>query len=131
MRSYVSEARAVYQDYHHGQFSKKLAEWAISKMRSKGEGGKLSSISAIPLDRFDSLMQSNNIKIDEKMRYTAWYLYNMVLADYPKTLTSDSQRCSFVVETLLDPDCCSEAVLECFTAKMCAMNVPIHWEEYL
>jgi hypothetical protein len=130
MRCYVSEARAVYEDYYHGQFSRKLAEWAIGNMM-KEEGEKLSSLNHVPMERFEGIMQTNGMEVGDKMRYTAWYLYNMALADYPKTLTSDSQRCSFVVETLLDPDCCSEAVLGCFTAKMCAMGVPIHWEEYL
>ena len=130
MRCYVSEARAVYEDYYHGQFSRKLAEWAIGNMM-KEEGEKLSSLNHVPMERFEGIMQTNGMEVVDKMRYTAWYLYNMALADYPKTLTTEKSRCSYVVETLMDPDGCPESVLECFTAKMCAMGVPIHWEEYL
>lgn len=128
MRNIVSEERALYEDYHHGSFSKKLAKWAISNMKI---GKELKSIEVHSLDSMKNLFSSNGIEIPEKHIYTCWYLYNMTYADYPKALTSDIQRVNFVKETLLDPDCKPEAVLECFVAKMCVMGVPIHWEEYI
>ena len=59
------------------------------------------------------------------------YLFNMAIADYPKTLQTDEQRAMFVDETICDPDCCPEAALECFVAKMCLMGKPIYWERML
>ena len=32
MKRYISEEEAIYQDHYHGQFSKKLATWAVSNM---------------------------------------------------------------------------------------------------
>lgn len=132
MKEYISEGRAVYEDYNHGQFSKKLAEWAIGKMRSlSSTGDKLTAIKSVDLDTFKEILKQYAVKISESSIYTAWYLYNMAIADYPKCLKTDEQRVWFVSETLNDPDGCPESVLECFTAKMCCAGVPIFWENYI
>ena len=132
MKNYISEGRAMYEDYNHGNFSKKLAEWAIGCMKSEDAAtGKLKPITVVSLDDVKEILKENSVKVPEGAIYTAWYLYNMTLADYPKALKTEEQRAAFVEETICDPDCCPEAVLECFVAKMCAMGVPIYWENYL
>ena len=35
MKHYISEGRAMYEDQNHGLFSKRLAEWDISKMKTE------------------------------------------------------------------------------------------------
>lgn len=130
MRKYVSEAREVYEDHYHGLFSKKFAEWAIGNMKTKVDG-QYKSIDTVSLSTFTDILKENSIQIDSKYIYTAWYLYNMAIADYPKALPTITSRLNFVVETLFDPDCDPRAVLECFVAKMCCMKVPIYWECYL
>lgn len=122
MKNYVSEYRKKYEDYHQGQFSKKLAEWAIGNMKP---------LTPKSYEETMAIFKTNGVKIDEDMTYTAWYLYNMALADYPKSLTTDEARTLFVKETLTDPDGSPKSVLECFTAKMCCVGKPIHWEKYL
>ena len=132
MKNYISESRAIYEDYNHGNFSKKLAEWAIGNMRVEdAANGKLKPIKVVNLDEVKEIFKDNSVKIPDGSIYTAWYLFNMAIADYPKALKTDEQRAVFVEETICDPDCCPEAVLECFTAKMCAMGVTIYWENYL
>lgn len=130
MRSYVSEGRAVYEDYNHGQFSKSLAEFAVSNMKVR-ENGRMVPIKRVSIDELRGILKNHGVEIEERMIYTALYLYNMAIADYQKSLKDDTARCNFVVETLLDHDCCPEAVLECYTAKMCALGIPIHWEDHL
>lgn len=132
MKNYVSESREMYEDYYHGNFSKKLAEWAISCMKTEDKAtGELKPIKRHEISEMEDVFKENGIKMPDKFLYSAWYLWNMTFADYPKTLTTNEQRAEFVKETLLDPDCCPEAVLECFVAKMCCMNQPIFWEKYL
>lgn len=132
MKHYVSESRAKYEDLYHGQFSHSLAEWAISRMMKKDPTSeKLTAIKATPLEETMKALKENGVEIEKSQQYTAWYLYNMAKADYPKALATDAQRASFVEETLCDPDGSPEAVLECFTAKMCSKGVPIFWEEFL
>lgn len=132
MKQYISEGRAIYEDENHGLFSKRLAEWAIGKMKVKDNAsGSMKPLKSRSIEDMQEVLKTNNVNLPEEFIYTAWYLFNMALADYPKTLTTDAQRASFVEETICDPDCAPEAVLECFVAKMCLMGVPIYWEMYL
>ena len=132
MKHYISEGRAMYEDLNHGLFSKRLAEWAISKMKTEdATTGMLKPIKPHSIEEMKEVLKANNIAYPEEFVYTAWYLYNMAFADYPKTLTTDEQRANFVDETLCDPDGTPENVLDCFVAKMCNAGKPIYWEEFL
>ena len=130
MKQYISEERALYEDSWHGAFSKKLAQWAIDKMKTE-EDGKMRQIAQRTLNDVEHTLIKHGVKIPEKHLYTAWYLFNMAVADYPKALRTDEERALFVEETLCDPDGCPENVLDCFVAKMCNAGQPIFWEEML
>ena len=132
MRQYISEGRAIYEDENHGLFSKRLAEWAVGNMKLKDPAtGQLRPLKARPIEDVQEVLAAHNIDMPSEFIYTSWYLFNMALADYQKSLKTDEQRAMFVEETICDPDCCPEAVLECFATKMCLMGVPIHWERLL
>lgn len=131
MRNRVSEGRALYEDYNHGMFSKRLAEWAIGRMMVADASGKPQRLKPATLGEVRDALKSAGRAMADKEAYTCWYLFNMALADYPAALPTDAARAAFVWETLRDPDGRPEAVLECFTAKMCAAGEPIHWEELL
>lgn len=77
------------------------------------------------------VLKANNVELPDEFVYTAWYLFNMSVADYPKTHTSDKQHSLFVEETLCDPDGMPENVLSCFVTKMCNAGVPIYWERFM
>ena len=132
MRQYISEDRAIYEDIYHGQFSRKLAKWAIGNMRTKDPAtGKMREITPRSADDVSEILSTNNVKIDDGEFYTAWYLFNMAVADYPKTCKTDEQRAFFVEETLCDPDGDPSNVLACFEAKMCNAGIPIYWERMI
>lgn len=122
MKQYVSEDKAVYDDMYHGLFSRRLAEWAIKRMEPRTNRS---------IDEMKEVLKKSNVEIQEEFLYTAWYVFNMAYADYPKTLKTDEQRALFVDETINDPDGTPANVLSCFEAKMCNAEVPIFWEKYL
>lgn len=124
MQYYMSPEEAQYMDKYHGLFSKRMAEFAISKMKT--EGG--APLSPRPMDELTSALKSQGVSIPEEMLYTAWYLYNMTWADYRKSLDTNSRRCIYIDETLNDPDGEPCQVLACFRAKMDVAGIPIHWE---
>ena len=129
---YISEAREVFDQENQGLFSKRLAEWAISHMEVKDTAtGVVKPIKPRSLEDVKEVLKTNNVKMPDEFEYTAWYLFNMALADYPKTLQTDEQRAMFVDETISDVDGCPENVLDCFVAKMCNAGIPIHWEKYI
>ena len=131
MQYYISEGEAQYMDVNQGHFSKSLAQWAISIMRAKGEGRRLVKINAVPLEEVENTLREHDVNVKEESIYDAWYLYNMCLADYRKTLPEKEDIVNFIDETIGDPDCDPKAVLACWRAKMDVMGVPIHWERYM
>lgn len=132
MKQYISEGRAMYEDENHGLFSKRLAEWAIGNMEVKDPTTKeLKQVKARSVEDVRSVLKENKVELPDEFVYTAWYLFNMAVADYPKTCKTDEQRAMYVEETLCDPDGMPENVLDCFATKMCNAGVPIYWEKYL
>lgn len=132
MKQYISEEEAIYQDTYHGQFSRKLAKWAIENMEIKdSETGRFKRLPMQSVDDVLEILKSYNVNIPEEYIYTAWYLFMMAKADYPKTLKTDNERANYVYETINDPDGCPEDTLCCFVAKMCNAGVPILWERFL
>lgn len=129
MKHYISEERAIYEDSYHGLFSKKLAEWAISKMQVKDPATKtMKHIVERKLDDVKDVLEEYKVELPNEFVYTAWYLFNMAVADYQKTCKTDELRATFVEETLCDPDGMPENVLDCFVTKMCNAGIPIYWE---
>lgn len=132
MRHHISEGRALYEDNNKGMFSKGLAEWAISNMKvTDPTTGALKKLKPRSLEEVKEALVAAAVNLPEEFDYTAWYLFNMAVADYPKTCDDDKRRALFVEETLCDPDGHPESVLECFEAKMIEDGVVIHWERYL
>ena len=132
MKQYISKGRAIYEDENHGLFSKRLAEWAIGNMRVKDAATKETrKLKAWPLEEVKAVLKENGVELPDMFDYTAWYLFNMALADNPRSLTDNRQRAIYVEETICDIDGCPEAVLECFVAKMELADIPIFWEKYL
>ena len=122
----------MYEDENHGLFSKRLAEWAISNMEMKDPATKaMKPIIVRKLEDVKQVLDAHKIELPSEFMYTAWYLFNMAVADYPKTCKTDEDRANFVEETLCDPDGIPENVLDCFVTKMCNAGVPIYWENYL
>lgn len=122
MKHYISEERAAYEDMYHGLFSRKLAEWAVNRMEPRNVRS---------VDEMKEVMKKYNVQVQDEFIYTAWYLYNMTFADYPKSLKTDEQRAMYVDETICDPDGMPENVLDCFVTKMCNAGVPIYWERMM
>jgi len=132
MKQYMSEGEAMYMDKNFGLFSKRLAQWAIDNMEIEDPTTKtMKPLKAKSLEEVQEILKANKVEVQDEFIYTAWYLFNMALADYPKSLKTDEQRAMFVDETICDPDGMPENVLACFVAKMCNAEIPIYWEKYL
>ena len=93
MMNYMSEGRAMYEDENHGLFSKRLAEWAISKMKKEDPPtGMMKAIVPRKLDDVKEVLKQNKVELPDEYLYTAWYLFNMAIADYPESLKTDEQK---------------------------------------
>lgn len=127
VRYIISEDEAQYMERYKGHFSKRLAEWAISKMERDGR-----RIQPYTLEEVGSMIAPFGNEIGEECLYDAWYLANMAKADYLGSSITDAAHVAlFIKDTLCDPDGCPEMVLACFRAKCDVKNIPIYWERYL
>ena len=131
MKQYITEERAMYEDSFHGMFSRKLAKWAISNMEMKSPDGQMKPVAMRSVDDVLEILSANKVELPDEYIYTAWYLFHMAIADYPKSLKTDEQRALYVNETLCDPDGDPTNVLACFEAKMCNAEIPIYWERMM
>lgn len=131
MKQYITEERAMYEDNFHGMFSRKLAKWAISCMEMKAPDGQMKPVAMRSVDDVLEILSANKVELPDEYIYTAWYLFHMTIADYPKSLKTDEQRAMYVEETLCDPDGDPTNVLACFEAKMCNAEIPIYWERMM
>ena len=132
MKQYITEERAMYEDNFHGMFSRKLAKWAISCMEAKDPAsGQMKPITVRSVDDVLEILSANKVELPDEYIYTAWYLFHMAIADYPKTCKTDEQRATYVKETLCDPDGDPTDTLACFEAKMCNAGIPIYWERMM
>lgn len=92
---------------------------------------ELKQVKPKTVEQVEMILKENQVEMPDEFIYTAWYLYNMAVADYPKTLKTDKDRAMFIEETICDPDGMPENVLSCFVAKMCNAEIPIYWERML
>ena len=60
-----------------------------------------------------------------------FYIFNMALADYPKSIPNEMMRCLYVKETLEDIDSNPENIFRKWIACMDGNGVPIYWEDLL
>ena len=128
----MTEEEAIYMQAYQNHFSRKLAAWAISNMEVEEQAtGRKKHITMRSVDDVMEILRNNNVEIPDESTFDAWYLYHMAIADYPKTMTTDEMRSSYVEETICDPDGNSGDVLACFAAKMCNAGIPIHWEMFI
>lgn len=132
MQYCISEGEAQYMDANQGHFSKKLAEWAISRMMTKDPAtGRMVKAPYHPIEEMENAMHAIGTRVSDECIYDAWYLYNMCFADYRNSLDDERRIARYIDETINDPDGCPEMVLACFRAKMDVLGIPIFWERMM
>lgn len=121
------------KDYIHDNgchFNKKLAEYAVSKMKNKNsQDGTTKHIS------YDTVMQElkkHNVKVEEENKYDAYYLFNMFYSDYyPNTLKDEKQISSAVKDKIEDPDGYEGDIFVEWYAKTIYRHIPIDLRRFL
>lgn len=116
-----------YLRYNGPHFSKKLADWAISKMKKNGK-----TLQATSKQDIDKLIQTLNIVIENNSLYDYVYVYNMAKADfYGSSLDNDRQLIRFVKDYLDDEDGYDGIAFNRFLADCARKGVAIDWESMI
>lgn len=132
------DARDVFpsgmEDYlaHNGwHFSKKMCDWAVSRMY-KMENGKKTPIQMLEKEIVDTMLKKYNVMLDNKIGYDYVYAANMGKADYYGSSIVDEQRLAlFIKDYVDDKDGYPELPFTRFYADCIGSGTPIDWESML
>ena len=116
-----------YLRYNGPHFSKKLAEFAIGKMR---KGGR--KLDPITEEQMEKIFKSANITIENDVLYDALYVINMGKADfYESSITTDNYLAKFVKDYLDDEDGYDGIAFNRYLADCARKGVVIKWDKML
>lgn len=122
-----------YLDIYGWHFSKKMCEWAVSKMKRKNTAtGKSEPVDYVDKEKVDEILKKNNVKLENDIAYDSVYTFAMARADYLKSSIADEAHLAlFVKDYLDDEDGYPEIAFTRFYADCIAKGIPIIWDDVI
>lgn len=121
------EAMINYLRYNGPHFSKKLVDFATSKMEDKN--GKLQPYSK---EQVDNMLTVAGIKLDNNQLYDYVFVANMAKADYLGSSIPDSIHLArYIKDVIDDVDGYDGIAFNRWYADMCRKGIVINWEEVI
>ena len=128
----MPEEMAIYMSHNGPHFSKKLFEFAISKMYKTDSNGRKEEVNNITKKDLDSLLKTYGVTIENDYLYDAAYVANMCKADfYGDSIPNDDYMTRWVKNVLDDPDAVEGLIFNRWVADMKWLGIPIDWEEMI
>lgn len=120
-----------YLRYNGPHFSKKLLEFAVSKMTVRRAGAE-SPLQPYTKEQVDNIVRVNNIKLDNNQLYDYVYVANMCKADFlGSSITNESQLAKYIKDVIDDIDGYDGIVFNRWYADMSRKGIVIDWEEMI
>lgn len=127
-RTTLPEGLEDYLSMYGWHFSKKLCDWAVSKMKLNNGN----PITPYTKEVVDDLINKYSMKIDNLWGYDYVYVANMAKADYlGSSIPDEAHLVKFLRDYLDDPDGYDELPMSRFYADIVAKGIPIIWEDML
>lgn len=121
------DAMVNYLRYNGPHFSKKLADYAIKKMRKDKK-----QLQPITEDQMNNIFKSANIEIENNYLYDAYYVINMAKADFfGSSITTDQSLAKFVKDYLDDEDGYDGIAFNRYLADCARKGIVINWERMI
>ena len=121
-----------YLSQYGWHFSKKMCEWAVSRMYKRNSLDKKIPIQSWNKDSVDKLLNKYGVTIENKIGYDYVFAANMCIADYYGSSIIDEQLVAlFIKDYVDDPDGYEELPFTRFYADCIGSGVPINWEDML
>lgn len=121
-----------YLSQYGWHFSKKMCEWAVSRMYKRNSLDKKIPIQSWNKDSVDKLLNKYGVTIENKIGYDYVFAANMCIADYYGSSIIDEQHIAlFIKDYVDDPDGYEELPFTRFYADCIGSGVPINWEDML
>ena len=114
-------------------FSKKMCDWAVSRMYKDGEDNKPEQ--AIPnytRERVDLLLKRFNLKLEKNKGYDDVYVANMCKFDFlGSSIDNEMKLAQFIKDYIDDADAYEGMPFTRFYADCIGSGTPIMWEDML
>lgn len=121
-----------YLSQYGWHFSKKMCEWAVSRMYKRNSLDKKIPIQSWNKDSVDKLLNKYGVTIENKIGYDYVFAANMCIADYYGSSIIDEQHVALFIKNYVDdPDGYEELPFTRFYADCIGSGVPINWEDML
>lgn len=121
-----------YLSQYGWHFSRKMCEWAVSRMYKRNSLDKKIPIQSWNKDSVDKLLNKYGVTIENKIGYDYVFAANMCIADYYGSSIIDEQHVAlFIKDYVDDPDGYEELPFTRFYADCIGSGVPINWEDML
>lgn len=118
----------AYLSVYSWHFSKKLCEWAVSKMRDRN-GNK---VQLKPKEEVDAILKRNNIQLENDRGYDAVFVMHMGMSDYMgSSIIDEPHLARYVKDVLDDEDGYDGIALTRFLADCNAKGEPIIWQDVI
>ena len=122
-----------YLDTYGWHFSKKMCEWAVSKMKRKNpQTQKEEPLDYMDKDKTEEFLKKYNVTLPDVKGYDHVYELNSARADYFKSSIPDEQHLAlFVKDYIGDVDGYPTMPFTRFYADCIGSGTPIMWENML
>lgn len=129
-RSSFPSGMEKYLQYYGWHFSKKMEEWAASKM-IKEVGNKKQNITPYTLEDVKSLFTRTGVKLDD-ITYDSVYIANVAKADFFNSSIGDETHLALYIKDVCeDTDAYEGMIFTRFYADCIGSGRPIQWEDMI
>lgn len=120
-----------YLEMYGWHFSKKMAEWASSRMY-KGDENNKQYIEPFTRETFDNTVRRYGYSIKDAKGYDDVYLANMCKADFlGDSVKDEASLVRYVKSVIEDPDGYEGLPFTRFFADCIGSGTPINWEDMI
>lgn len=129
-RSTFPKGMEEYLQYYGWHFSKRMEEWAASKMY-KEINGKRAYITAYTKEDVEALMERSGVECKD-ITYDAVYVANMAKADFlGSSIIDEVHLAKYIKDVCQDPDGYEGMQFTRFYADCIGSGTPINWEDMI
>ncbi len=128
----MPEGIRAYLEKNGWSFSKKMCEFAVGRMKSRGDekgGGKRTVLAK---EKVDKLLETYGIALKNDNGYDSVYVANMAMADYWGSSIEDEQHLAlFVRDYIDDADAYAGLPFTRYFADLIGSGTNVPWEDVL
>ena len=128
-RSSFPSGMEKYLEFYGWHFSKKMEEWAASKMYKK-VGDRKEFIQPYTKESLENLLKGSGIELP--VDYDSVYIANMAKADFlGSSIVDEFHLVKYVKDVMNDPDAYDGMPFTRFYADCIGSGCAIHWEDMI